>query len=136
MIEELLQEEGEGRVDIAIIERVDAFLTGFISSERKARSKLKLNYIIAGASSNRMESAIGMLSETDQIDDDLLMFIDALIRKKKVSSGKMEASFPGYDSLEDSGPHNQGGTLPPRPSMTSATGCIGGTATRSSRLYY
>ena len=117
VMEELLQADGDGRADTAIIERVDAFLTGFIHSERKSRSKLKLNYIIAGASSNRLESAIGMLSETDQIDDDLLMFIDALIRKKKMlTTGKALGSMSGYDALDDEGLPNPGGGE--RPSMT------------------
>lgn len=118
VMEELLQTQGEGRAETAVIERVDAFLTGFINSERKARSKLKLNYIISGASSNRLESAVGMLSETDQIDDDLLMFIDALIRKKKMTtSGKAQSgSMSSYDALDDEGLPNPGGGA--RPSMT------------------
>ena len=107
-MEELLQGD-HSSTDIAIIERVDAFLSGFISSERKSRSKMKLNYIIAGASSNRLESAVNLLSETDQIDDDLILFIDSLIRKKNQSPKNNHMAGTNYD---DEGLPNPYGTRP------------------------
>jgi hypothetical protein len=48
---------------VAKVEAVDAFLRGFIVSERKQRSRLKLNYILAGAASNRLEESITMLAD-------------------------------------------------------------------------
>jgi hypothetical protein len=44
------------------ISKVDAFLKSFIVSERKSRARLKLNYLMAGATSNRLEQAVQMLS--------------------------------------------------------------------------
>ena len=49
--------------EVAKIEAIDSFLRGFIVSERKQRSRLKLNYIIAGASSNRLDESIQMLAD-------------------------------------------------------------------------
>ena len=45
------------------IEQVDVILRGFVLSERKVRSRQKMNYILAGASSNRLDSAIRTLAE-------------------------------------------------------------------------
>lgn len=45
------------------LQRVDALMRGFISSERKARARMKVNYMLAGASSERFEEAITLLSE-------------------------------------------------------------------------
>ena len=45
------------------LESVDAFLKGFITSERKARARLKLNYVLAGASSQRLDESIQLLSD-------------------------------------------------------------------------
>ena len=113
VMEELLRGD-HSSTDIAVIERVDAFLSGFITSERKSRSKMKLNYIIAGASSDRLESAVSLLSDTDQIDDDLIMFIDSLIRKKRqVSPGKTNMAEATYD---EEGLPNPRGTRPNMPS--------------------
>jgi hypothetical protein len=49
--------------EVTKIEAIDSFLRGFIVSERKQRSRLKLNYIIAGASSNRLDESIQMLAD-------------------------------------------------------------------------
>jgi hypothetical protein len=49
--------------DRAHIHAADAFLKGFVSSERKKRLKLKVNYILAGAQSKRLDEAIDLLSE-------------------------------------------------------------------------
>jgi hypothetical protein len=56
-------EECDNKKDISKIEAVDAFMKGFIVSERKQRSRLKMNYMMAGASSNRLDDAIALLSE-------------------------------------------------------------------------
>lgn len=62
VIDKTIQECDNNR-DIAKIEQVDAFMRGFIVSERKQRSRLKMNYIMSGASSNRLDEAILLLSE-------------------------------------------------------------------------
>jgi hypothetical protein len=56
-------EECDNNRDVAKIEAVDAIMKGFIVSERKQRSRLKMNYMMSGASSNRLDEAITMLSE-------------------------------------------------------------------------
>ena len=56
-------EECDNVREIAKIEAVDAFMKGFIVSERKQRSRLKMNYMMSGASSNRLEEAISLLSD-------------------------------------------------------------------------
>lgn len=56
-------EECDNKNEISKIECVDAFMKGFIVSERKQRSRLKMNYMMAGASSNRLDDAIALLSE-------------------------------------------------------------------------
>ena len=61
-IEKTIEECANVR-DIAKIEAVDAFMKGFIISERKQRSRLKMNYMMSGASSNRLDQAIALLSE-------------------------------------------------------------------------
>lgn len=68
------------------LQKIDAFLTGFIQSERKSRSRVKLNYILAGASSGRLDAAIDLLNESDEIDDSLISFIDSLIKKQQIKS--------------------------------------------------
>lgn len=88
----------DGDIDIysneslRILRKIDSFLSGFISSERKGRSRLKLNYMLAGASSNRLESAIDLLYESDEIDDALINFIDSLMNKQLVLTGGPAAS--------------------------------------------
>ena len=62
VIDKTIQECDNNR-DIAKIEQVDAFMRGFIVSERKQRSRLKINYVMSGASSNRLDEAISLLSE-------------------------------------------------------------------------
>ena len=49
--------------DILNIEKVDNYLRKFILSERKSRARLKLNYLLAGASTERFNEAIQTLSE-------------------------------------------------------------------------
>lgn len=61
-IEKIIEECDNSR-EIAKIEAVDAIMKGFIVSERKQRSRLKMNYMMSGASSNRLDEAITMLSE-------------------------------------------------------------------------
>ena len=62
VIDKTIQECDNNR-DIAKIEQVDAFMRGFVVSERKQRSRLKINYVMSGASSNRLDEAISLLSE-------------------------------------------------------------------------
>lgn len=66
-IEKTIEECANVR-EIAKIEAVDAFMKGFIVSERKQRSRLKMNYMMSGASSNRLDEAITLLSERFVID--------------------------------------------------------------------
>ena len=68
------------------LERVDNFLNGYIKTERKSRSRLKVNYILAGASSNRFEESILLLSECDEIDEDLIDYLDGLVKKAMMNS--------------------------------------------------
>lgn len=49
--------------EIKRIEQIDVILRGFVLSERKVRSRQKMNYILAGASTNRLDSAIRTLAE-------------------------------------------------------------------------
>ena len=72
--------------EISKLEAIDAFIGGFVQAERKQRSRLKLNYIIAGATSNRLEESIQLLAESDEIDECLLSFIDSLIKKEILRS--------------------------------------------------
>lgn len=82
------------------IEQIDAILSGFILSERKSRSRQKMNYILAGASTNRLDMAINSLAErslnllgllftieicdvySEELDDDLISYLENLIRKE------------------------------------------------------
>lgn len=61
-IEKIIDECDNSR-EITKIEAIDAVMKGFIVSERKQRSRLKMNYMMSGASSNRLDEAITMLSE-------------------------------------------------------------------------
>ena len=45
------------------LERIDALLNGFIISERKNRARVKMNYILAGATTGRLEESINLLVE-------------------------------------------------------------------------
>jgi hypothetical protein len=49
--------------EVKAAERVDAYLRGFVVAERRSRARMKVNYILAGATSNRLDQAIGLLSE-------------------------------------------------------------------------
>ena len=64
------------------LERIDGFVGSFIQNERKSRCRLKLTYLINGATSNRLEEAISKLSNADEIDENLLRFVDSLIQKR------------------------------------------------------
>ena len=74
---------------------VDSFLRGIIQSEKRARARLKVNYILAGAASNRIDEAVAMLQSTDEIDDDLFFCIDGLIQKELVACLGPTASLEG-----------------------------------------
>lgn len=73
--------------ELEVVERVDAQLRAFVASERKSRARLKLNYIMAGATTNRLEQAIEVLVESDEVDDELLAYTDAVIAKEAVRGG-------------------------------------------------
>ena len=89
-------EEATKSEDVVLLEQIDTQLFAFIQSERKQRSRLKVNYIIAGASSGRLDEGIEMLHESDEIDEDLLLYINALINRQVVRSGG-----PAAESAED-----------------------------------
>ena len=96
--------------EITKLEAIDAFIGGFVQAERKQRSRLKLNYIIAGATSNRLEESIQLLAESDEIDECLLSFIDSLIKKEILRSAGPIAAMdddvmeklvgPGKETIE------------------------------------
>lgn len=65
------------------VRRINALVSGFVEAERRARARAKVNYVLAGASTNRLEEAIKMLSGNDEIDGLLMAFLDSLIRKEQ-----------------------------------------------------
>lgn len=71
----------------ARLESVDRFLHGFVQAERKSRSRLKVNYIMAGAASGRLDDSIELLHEADEIDEDLLGYLSSLLGKQLLRSG-------------------------------------------------
>lgn len=73
--------------EAGLLQRVDSFMLGFIKSERKSRSRLKVNYIIAGATSNRLDRSIDLLHEADEIDEDLMQYISGLIKRQTLRLG-------------------------------------------------
>ena len=73
--------------EVSRLEKVDSFLYGFVRSERKSRARLKVNYIIAGATTGRLDESIDMLHEADEIDEELLLYINGLINKQLLRSG-------------------------------------------------
>eukprot|EP01036_Dinobryon_divergens_P024805 gene24805-33285_t len=53
-----------------------------------------MNYILAGASTNRLDSAIRTLAESDELDEDLIIYLESLIRKEMTRSlGSMGKSL-------------------------------------------
>jgi len=91
-------EEAVKSEESARLERVDSFLHGFVQSERKKRARLKVNYIMAGATTGRLEESIEMLYEADEIDETLLLYINGLINTQLSRSPAVE--FPGKEVLE------------------------------------
>lgn len=66
LYEEVIEEKLQNSLtaeNAADVERLDSILRGFIVAERKSRSRLKVNYLMAGASTGRLEQAIQMLSD-------------------------------------------------------------------------
>ena len=61
--------------DTKELERVDALLKGFITTERKARARMKMNYMLAGAGTNRLEEAIQLLSDRYSRNSIILEYI-------------------------------------------------------------
>lgn len=89
--------------DIVRLGNVDSFIRGFVLSERKSRARLKVNYIMAGATSNRLDESIELLYNTEEIDEDLLLYINSLINKQLVRSGG-----PTAESEDDLEPDSTG----------------------------
>lgn len=56
-------EAAHGADEVADLKNADALLKGFIQSERKQRARLKMNYILAGAETGRLDDAIQLLSD-------------------------------------------------------------------------
>ena len=50
-------------LDLNVLEKLDKAFRGFIAAERKSRARLKLNYLLAGASSNKLDYSIDMLRD-------------------------------------------------------------------------
>lgn len=44
------------------LQKIDALIRGFITAERKSRSRLKINYLLAAAAANKFEQAMEALS--------------------------------------------------------------------------
>ena len=101
-IEELLN-SCDSEKAVSTLERIDGFMRSFIQNERKSRCRLKVNYLINGATSNRLEEAISKLSTADEIDGNLLRFIDSLIQKRITMVGGPTADREDEKLLSTSG---------------------------------
>lgn len=66
---------------LSTLHTVEMFLSSFITTERRNRARMKFEYIIAGAVTKRLDEAISLLSNADEIDDDLIAYIDYLSTK-------------------------------------------------------
>ncbi len=75
------------QMNIKILEELHIWTKPIISNEKKQRAKLKISYLLAGATTNRLEEAINMLSDADELDENLLIFIESLIKKEMIKSG-------------------------------------------------
>jgi len=62
------------------LQRVDSLLRGFISSERNVRSRLKVTYLLAGATSSNLEYCVEMLAASGEIDDFLFQHLSDRIK--------------------------------------------------------
>ena len=82
-MEELLN-SCKGKEAVSALERLDGFMSSFIQNERKSRCRLKVNYLMNGATSNRLEEAVSMLSNTGEVDENLLRFIDGRPRSSTI----------------------------------------------------
>lgn len=89
----------ESPSSVAQLEAIDSVIRSFVISTRKARSKLKVTYLLAGASSSRLEEAVELLSSADEIDDHLLAYLDSLVQRRLGRSAKQEDE----DSLPEAG---------------------------------
>eukprot|EP01031_Cornospumella_fuschlensis_P024432 gene24432-29532_t len=101
-----LLRESKGSERNEQLERVHALVSGFVQAERKNRARQKMNYVLAGATSGRIDQAIQMLVETEEIDDDLLIFIDYLVEKEQARSrgGTYSPLYPPSPSSSSSAP--------------------------------
>jgi hypothetical protein len=66
---------------LSTLHEVEMFLSSFIATERRNRARMKFEYIIAGAVTKRLDDAISLLSSAEEIDDDLIAYIDYLSTK-------------------------------------------------------
>jgi hypothetical protein len=73
------------KTETDLLTKVDGVIRGYVQSERRSRARLKVNYILAGATSGRLDEAIEMLADAEEIDDDLFMYLDTLIQRELVS---------------------------------------------------
>lgn len=68
--------------DTALLEQINMFLSSIILSERRSRARLKVNYILASIRAEKLEEAIELLCEADEIDSHLMNFLESLIDKE------------------------------------------------------
>jgi len=92
----------ESPSSVAALEAVDSVLRSFIVSTRKARSKLKVSYLLAGASSSRVDEAVEMLASADEIDSHLLLYIEGLVQRRL---HRATTSAHDSDDLPEAGTH-------------------------------
>lgn len=86
------------------VQKADLTLRGFVLAERKSRARLKLNYVLAGASSNRLDYAINVLAESEEIDEELLRYIDSLIKTELVrKAGPVNSGVEDIATLKGTG---------------------------------
>ena len=90
---------------VAHIEEIDSQMRAFITAERRSRTRLKLNYILAGATKNQMDQCIQMLHDSGELDRDLLIYLENLIKKellKTIGPGAMlDYDDSGSDEKND-----------------------------------
>jgi hypothetical protein len=92
--------------EVRSLEALNAFLLGFINSERRNRSRLKVSYILSAIMTQppRIDEAMDLLSESGEIDSHLLTYLDSLVEKQmKKSLGMVIASEEDVSEEELSG---------------------------------
>ncbi len=61
LYESVIAKKLNGNSTVTHVDQVDSLLRGFVTSERKRRSRLKVDYLLAGAASQRLEDGVKML---------------------------------------------------------------------------